>query len=281
MVSVYGQVSIAFTRGEVIGSMISILSCVQSLLGVFTLLGYGKWGSFTCVQTSITIWHPQRGSVWWWRHWDIIWYCTEQGDCQFGWDLLGYYKMDRTFYCRLRVLFAIRVSFCRETGMAERRWRESRMCNPFCNNPPYPIQTDSHLGTERVFTTTTNSLNEYSSLGVFSIIWMLIFRWFFWSFKIPHTNWCLYFLVPCYPVSSQHASYPTSDISEKQINLTLIHLYATHIIRDRYTYHNASRNVSINSRYASMLGRLDVEREKSIRKGFTIIPSWGKGLIFY
>ena len=32
-----------------------------------------------------------------------------------------------------------------QNRMAKRRWRGSRMCDPFCNNPANHIQTDSHL----------------------------------------------------------------------------------------------------------------------------------------
>ena len=73
-------------------------------------------------------------------------YLYLQGDCQFGWDLLGYFKMDRTFYS---LFIAVRPFLFR--GETELEWRrglrgDSRMCDPFCNNPAIPIQTDSHLG---------------------------------------------------------------------------------------------------------------------------------------
>ena len=73
---------------------------------------------------------------------------SEQGDCLFGWDLLGYYKMDRTFYS---LFIAVRPFLFR--GEMELEWGrglrgDSRMCDPFCNNPANPIQTDSHLDTD-------------------------------------------------------------------------------------------------------------------------------------
>ena len=68
-----------------------------------------------------------------------------QGDCLFGWDLMGYYKMDRTFYS---LFIDVRPFLFR--GKTELEWQRglqgtNRMCDPFCNNPSNPIQTDSHL----------------------------------------------------------------------------------------------------------------------------------------
>ena len=76
--------------------------------------------------------------------------CVTQGDCQFGWNLLGYYKMDLTF---CSIFIAVRpflfLSLIK-TGMATRRlrglWGDSRMCDPFCNDPASSTQTGDRLG---------------------------------------------------------------------------------------------------------------------------------------